>query len=314
MHTAYVIRRILALVPTLLMIYTLTFFLVHATPGGPWDTGEKPIPANVQEKLRAAYGLDKPLWEQYVSYLGNAVRGDFGPSYTQRSRTVADIVSSTFPVSLKLAAVAITIAIVLGIPLGILGAVRHNTLSDYASTFVSIVGISTPSYVVTSLLVLFLSSKLHWVPTGGWDGVFSKKVIVPGLSLALYPAAVLARYTRSSMLDVLRMDYVRTARAKGLASRAVLLGHCLKNALLPVVTIAGIVLADIATGSFFVETIYQVPGIGRYFVQSISARDYPVILATVLLLGATVSVLNLIVDLLYPILDPRISSASGRAR
>lgn len=307
MRTAYVIRRVLALIPTLLVIYTLTFLLIHATPGGPWDSGEKPIPPSVQEKLKAAYGLDKPLWEQYVSYLGNAVTGDFGPSYTQRSRTVADIISTTFPVSLKLAAVAMTFAILVGIPLGIIGAVRHNTFLDYISTLVSIIGISTPSYVVTSLLVLVLASKLHWVPTGGWDGVFSVKIIVPGLSLALYPAAVLARYTRSSMLDVLRMDYVRTARAKGLKARAVLVGHCLKNALLPVVTIAGIVLADIATGSFFVETIYQVPGIGRYFVQSISARDYPVILATVLLLGLTVSILNLVVDLLYPILDPRIA-------
>jgi ABC-type dipeptide/oligopeptide/nickel transport system permease component len=187
--------------------------------------------------------------------------------------------------------------------------VRHNTFLDYLSTFVSIVGISTPAYVVTSLLVLLLASKLHWVPTGGWDGVFSEKIIIPAISLALFPAAVLARYTRSSMLDVLRQDYVRTARSRGLGERAVLLGHCLKNALLPVVTIAGIVFADIATGSFFVETIYQVPGIGRYFVQSIAGRDYPVMLGVVLLLGATVSVMNLIVDLLYPILDPRIGTA-----
>jgi len=162
---------------------------------------------------------------------------------------------------------------------------------------------------VTSLLVLILASKLHWVPTNGWDGVFSKKVIVPAISLALYPAAVMARYTRSSMLDVLRQDYVRTARAKGIGERVVLLGHCLKNALLPVVTIAGIVVADIATGAFFVETIYQIPGEGRYFVQAITGRDYPVILGTVLVLGVTVSLMNLLVDLLYPLLDPRIGNA-----
>jgi ABC-type dipeptide/oligopeptide/nickel transport system permease component len=307
MRSAYIIRRVLALIPTLLVIYSLTFFLMHSTPGGPWDSGEKPLPASVQEKLKAAYGLDEPLWKQYVGYLGNAARGDFGPSYTQRSRTVRDIVASTFPVSLKLAGAAMAFAILLGIPLGILGAVKHNGVLDYISTFVSIVGISTPSFVVTSLLVLILASKLHWVPTSGWEGIFDTRVIVPGLSLALYPAAVLARYTRSSMLDVLRMDYVRTARAKGLTARAILVRHSLKNALLPVVTIAGIVFADIATGSFFVETIYQVPGVGRYFVQSISGRDYPVILATVLLLGATVSIMNLIVDLLYPLLDPRIT-------
>lgn len=307
-RSAYVVRRILALIPTLLLIYTLTFFLMHATPGGPWDSGEKPIPAAVQEKLKAAYGLDKPLWRQYADFLGRAVRGDLGPSYTQRSRTVADIIGDTFPVSLRLAAAATLLAVVVGIPLGVLGAVRHNRPLDYLATFVSIVGISTPAFVVTSLLVLLLASRLHWVPTSGWDGIWSTKAIIPAVSLALYPMAVLARYTRSSMLEVLRADYVRTARSKGLGERLVLLRHCLRNALLPVVTIAGIVLADIATGSFFVETIYQVPGIGRYFVQSISGRDYPVIIGTVLLLGLVVSVMNLVVDLIYPLLDPRIGA------
>jgi oligopeptide transport system permease protein len=307
-RSAYVIRRILALIPTLLLVYTLTFFLMHATPGGPWDTGEKPLPASVVEKLKAAYGLDQPVWRQYLNYLGNALHGDLGPSYAQRSRTVAEIIGTAFPISLKLAALATVIAVALGIPLGILGAVKHNTVFDYVSAFISMVGISTPAYVVTSLLVLLLASKLHLVPTSGWDGLFSKKAIVPALSLALYPMAVLARYTRSSMLEVLRQDYVRTARAKGVGEWSVLILHCLRNALLPVVTIAGIVLADIATGSFFVETIYQVPGVGRYFVQSITGRDYPVILGTVLLLGAVVSIMNLVVDLLYPLLDPRIGS------
>ena len=306
MRTAYIIRRVLALIPTLLLIYTITFFLMHSTPGGPWDTGEKPIPTDVQERLKAAYGLDKPLWQQYGEFLGNAVKGDLGPSYTQRSRTVVQILSETFPVSLQLAAVATALAVLIGVPLGILGAVRHNRPLDYISTFVSVFGISTPAYVVTSLLVLILASKLRLLPTSGWDGIRSPKVIIPALSLALYPMAVLARYTRSSMLEVLRTDYLRTARAKGIAERGVIVRHALRNALLPVITIAGIVLADIATGSFFVETIYQVPGVGRYFVQSISARDYPVILGTVLLLGLVVSVMNLVVDLLYPLLDPRI--------
>ncbi len=302
------IRRVLALIPTLLLVYTLTFFLMHSTPGGPWDASEKPIPPDVQERLKAAYGLDKPLWQQYTDFLGKAVQGDLGPSYTQRSRTVADIIGETFPVSLQLAAAALVIAMLVGIPLGVLGAVRHNGPLDYLSTFISIVGISTPAYVVTSLLVLVLASKLRWVPTSGWDGIWSVKAIVPAVSLALYPMAVLARYTRSSMLDVLRTDYMRTARAKGLGEQAILFHHAMRNALLPIVTITGIVIADIATGSFFVETIYQVPGIGRYFVQSISGRDYPVILGTVLLLGLVVSVMNLVVDLIYPLLDPRIGS------
>lgn len=311
MRSAYVIRRFLALIPTLLLIYSLTFFLMHSTPGGPWDTSEKPIPADVQERLKAAYGLDKPLHQQYVDFLGKALRGDLGPSYSQRSRSVTDIISETFPVSLQLAAVATVIAATVGIPLGILGAVRHNQSLDYVSTFVSVFGVSTPPYVVTSLLVLLLASKLHLVPTSGWDGIWSPRVIVPAFSLALYPMAVLARYTRSSLLEVMRTDYMRTARSKGLSEQAVLVRHGVRNALLPVITIAGVVLADIATGSFFVETIYQVPGIGRYFVQSISGRDYPVILGTVLLLGLVVSVMNLIVDLLYPLLDPRIGTKQG---
>ena len=306
MRSAFIIRRILALIPTLLLIYSLTFFLMHSTPGGPWDTGEKPIPADVQERLKAAYGLDKPLWQQYTDFLGKAIRGDLGPSYTQRSRSVADIISETFPVSLQLAALATAIATIVGIPLGILGAVRHNRPLDYLSTFVSVFGVSTPSYVVTSLLVLLLASNLHLVPTSGWDGIWSPKVIVPALSLALYPMAVLARYTRASLLEVLRTDYMRTARSKGLAEQSILMRHGVRNALLPVITIAGVVLADVATGSFFVETIYQVPGIGRHFVQSISGRDYPVIIGTVLLLGLVVSVMNLVVDLIYPLLDPRI--------
>jgi len=307
-RTAFIIRRVLALIPTLLLIYSLTFFLMHSTPGGPWDSSEKPIPADVQERLKAAYGLDKPLWQQYTDFLSKAVRGDLGPSYVQRSRSVSDIIGETFPVSLQLAAAAMLIATLIGIPLGILSAVRHNGPLDYLATFISIGGISTPPYVVTSLLVLLLASKLHWVPTSGWDGIWSSKAIIPAVSLALYPMAVLARYTRSSLLDVLRTDYMRTARSKGLGEQAVLVGHALRNAMLPVITIAGIVIADIATGSFFVETIYQVPGVGRYFVQSISGRDYPVIIGTVLLLGLAVSVSNLLVDLVYPLLDPRIGA------
>jgi oligopeptide transport system permease protein len=305
-RSAFIIRRILALIPTILLIYSLTFFLMHATPGGPWDTGEKPIPADVQERLKAAYGLDKPLWQQYTDFLGKAVRGDLGPSYAERSRSVIDIIGESFPVSLQLAAVAIMIATIVGIPLGILGAIRHNRPLDYLATFVSVFGVSTPSYVATSLLVLLLASRLHLVPTSGWDGVWSPKIIIPALSLALYPMAVLARYTRASLLEVLRTDYMRTARSKGLSERSILMRHGVRNALLPVITIAGVVLADVATGSFFVETIYQVPGIGRHFVQSISGRDYPVIIGTVLLLGLVVSVMNLVVDLIYPLLDPRI--------
>lgn len=306
-RTAYVIKRTLLLIPTLLVIYTLTFLLIHATPGGPWSQGEKPVPPVVLKRLNAAYGLDKPLWRQYTDYLWNVLHGDFGPSFAQRSRTVSDIIRETFPVSIKLGIVAMLIALIVGVTLGVISAVRHNSVTDYVASFLSIVGISTPSYVIVSLLVLLLASTLHLVPTGGWGGIFSTKAIIPAVALAFYPAAVLARYTRSSMLDVLNQDHVRTARAKGLKESSVIFKHAVRNAMLPVLTVAGIIFADVITGSFFVESVYSVPGLGRYFVQSITTRDYPVILGTVLLFGAVVSVMNLIVDLLYPLFDPRIA-------
>lgn len=265
------------------------------------------MPKAVLDRLNEAYGLNDPLWQQYLNYLTNVLQGDFGPSFTSRSRTVSDIIGDTFPVSIQLGMVAMVISVVVGITLGTLGAVKHNTITDYISSFLAIVGISTPSYVVASLLVLFLASYLKLVPTNGWDGVFSTKVIIPALALSFFPSAILARYTRSSLLDVLSSDYVRTARAKGLQDRIVILRHALRNALLPVITVGGVVFADIITGSFFVETICGVPGLGRYFVTSISSRDYPVVLGTVLLFGFVITVMNLIVDLIYPLLDPRMT-------
>lgn len=307
-RSAYIIRRILFLFPTLFVIYTLTFFLIHATPGSPWSQGEKPVPPIVLKRLNAAYGLDKPVWQQYFDYLRNILRGDFGPSYTSRSLTVTGIIRETFPVSLQLGLLAMAIALAVGLPFGIIGALKHNSFADYLSGFITVVGISTPSYVAVSLLVLIFANTLHLLPTGGWDGLWSTKALIPAVALALYPAAVLARYMRSSMLEVLSAEYLRTARAKGLSQWSVITTHALRNALLPVITVSGITLADVITGSFFVETIYQVPGIGRYFVDSITRHDYPVVLGTVLLYGAIVAVMNLIVDLLYPLLDPRMSS------
>lgn len=307
-RSAYIIRRILFLIPTLFVVYTLTFFLIHATPGGPWSQGDKPVPPIVLKHLNEAYGLDKPVWQQYFDYLWNILHGDFGPSFTSRSQSVTDIIRETFPVSFQLGLVAMLIALAVGLPLGILGALKHNSFFDYLSGFVAVLGISTPSYVTVSLMILILASTFHLVPTGGWDGIWSTKAIIPSVALALYLAAVLARYMRSSMLEVLSADHMRTARAKGLANWTVITTHALRNALLPVLTVAAIVLADVITGSFFVETIYQVPGIGRYFVDSITKHDYPVILGTVLLYGAIVAVMNLIVDLLYPLLDPRMSN------
>lgn len=306
--TQYILRRLIFVIISLLAIYTITFLVMHATPGGPWDEGEKPLSPEVIAAIKAKYGLDDPLWKQYVDYLWGIVRhGDFGPSYTSgMGTTVRDIIGAFWPVSLQLGVVAMVLSVLVGVPLGIIAALKHNTWVDFLATFISVVGVSAPSFAVVSLLILIFSLGLHWVPTGGWDGLFSPTIFIPAFALALGPAATLARYTRSSMLEVIRMDYVRTARAKGLGERAVIVGHALRNALIPVVTVAGLSLAGVLTGSFFVETIYRVPGIGRYFVYSVQGRDYPVMIGVTLLWGAMLTTMNLVVDLAYGILDPRI--------
>jgi oligopeptide transport system permease protein len=302
----FIVRRVLGLVPTILAVYTITFLLIHATPGGPWDD-DKPLTAEAKAALNAAYGLDKPLWRQYTDYLWNAVHGDFGPSFVQRNRDVSDIIREKFPVSIQLGILAMILAAVIGIVAGTVSAVKQNTPLDYFATFGAIIGISTPSYVVASLLILVLANQLHLVPTTGWNGMFDKRAIIPAIALAFGPAAILARYTRSSLLDVLRQDYVRTARAKGVRERAVIMRHGLRNALIPVATVMGISLANVMTGSFFIEVVSGVPGLGQYFVKSIQGRDYSVILGTTLLFAVVITVMNLLVDVLYSALDPRIA-------
>lgn len=303
--TRYIIRRLLSMIPVLLAVYTIVFLLIHATPGGPWS-GEKAVSPAIIENLNARFHLDEPLWKQYTIYLGNLLQGDLGPSYRQRNRTVSEIISDFFPVSLQLGLVAMAIALVFGISLGVLSAVKQNTWLDYGAMFVATIGISVPEYVTAPFLIVVLALTLKLVPTGGWDGILSVKIIIPALALSFGLAAALARFTRASMLEVLRKDYIRTARAKGLTQQAILARHALKNALIPVITVAGSYLTFIITGSFFVETICAVPGIGRYFVTSITARDYPVIMGTVLLLAGVASVLNLLVDIAYAFLDPRV--------
>lgn len=302
----YAVRRLLGLIPTLLAVYTITFMLIHLTPGGPWDS-DKPLPPEAKAALDKAYGLNKPLWWQYTDYLTNVLHGDFGPSFTQRNRDVSDIIKDFFPVSIKLGLVAIIVAAIIGIVAGTLSAVRQNTPLDYFATFGAILGISSPSYVIASLLILLLANTLHLVPTGGWGGIFDKRTIIPAIALALGPAAILARYTRSSLLDILRQDYVRTARAKGLRDNVVIVRHALRNAMIPVATVMGISFANVITGSFFVEVVCGVPGLGSYFVKSVTGRDYPVMLGTTLLFATVITVMNMLVDLLYGVLDPRIA-------
>jgi ABC-type dipeptide/oligopeptide/nickel transport system permease component len=295
------------MIPTILAIYTITFFLMHATPGSPWDDSGRPLPAHVIENLNVKYGLDKPVGEQYLIFLwGILTRGDLGDSYTRAGQSVSGLLIEHFPVSLQLGLLAMTFATIGGLTLGILGALRPNSPLDYVTTFLSVIGISTPSYVAATLMVILFSLYLGWLPTGGWDGLLSNRVIIPVIALGLAPMATMARYTRSAALEVMSQDYIRTAHAKGVANRNVYLRHVMPNALISVVTVAGISLVNVVTGSFFVESILNIPGIGRYFVTSVTGRDYPVIIGTTLLYAVLVMIMNLAVDIAYTVLDPRI--------
>jgi oligopeptide transport system permease protein len=303
----FLVRRLFRLGLVLLTVYTLVFLVAQVIPGGPFEEGDLPIERQALENLRKHYRLDLPVWQQYLANLWALLRhGDLGPSYISAHRTVNDILADHFPVSLKLGLVAMALAVALGVPIGAVSAVRHNSAVDHGGMLFALVGISVPNFVMTPLLIVVFAVWLRVLPSGGWDGLLSWKVVIPAFALAFLPAAALARYTRASMLGVLGMDYVRTARAKGLPELRVIARHALRNALIPVLTITGLYLSRVVTGSFFVETIAAVPGIGRYFITSISTRDYPVMLGTTLLLAFVVALVNLVVDLLYAVVDPRI--------
>jgi oligopeptide transport system permease protein len=290
----------------MLVVYTLVFVLIHATPGNPWDTSNKPFPPQVLQNLAAKYHTEDPMWRQYVDYLwGVVTRFDFGPSF-KRGVSANEVIAQFLPVSLQLGLVAFVFAFLLGILLGAVSAVRQNSWIDRLAMFLSVFCVSTPSYVFITVLIVVLAIQFHLVPTGGWGGVFDSRIIIPAIALAVAPTALIARFARASLLEVLHMDYVRTARAKGLRERLVLNRHSLPNALIPVVTVAGIALADLITGSFFVEAIYQVPVIGRYFVTTVQDRDYPVLMAVTLMYAAIIWLTNFAVDVLYSVLDPRV--------
>ena len=300
---SYLARRILWIIPVLFAVSIITFFLMHAVPGGPWDA-EKRLPPSVQARLNAQYGLDKPLYEQYIQWAGGFVTGDLGPSYRSRDRRVNDIIADGIGVTFQLGIMAFALSVVVGIPLGIFAALGHNRWPDYLSTSISIIGIATPSFVLAILLIVVFSIGLGWFPTGGWKG--PQYWVLPTIALAGFPIAVIARYTRASMLEVTRKDYIRTAQSKGIGGRAVVSRHMIRNALIPVVTILGPTLAFLVTGSFIIETIFSVPGIGRFYVSAISQRDYSLLMAMTILYAFTVAFLNVVVDVLYAYIDPRI--------
>lgn len=302
----YLLRRILMFIPIMLAVYSLVFVVMHATPGGPWDRGERSLPDAVLINLAKAYGLDKPLWQQYVDYLtGIVTRFDFGPSLIG-GRGANEIIRETFPVSLQLGLVAFILSMVAGVTLGIIAALRQNTWVDYLTMLFSVIGISTPAYVITTLFIVVFAIQLHWLPTGGWGGIWDVRIIIPAVTLALGPTAIIARYMRSSLLEVISADFVRTARAKGLPSNIVILRHALRNALIPVLTLSGPILTSLITGSFFVESICQVPGLGRYFVRTVLDLNYPILIATTLLYAVVIWTMNFVIDVLYVYVDPRV--------
>jgi peptide/nickel transport system permease protein len=304
---SYTLQRLLWLIPTLLAMALVTFLVMHATPGSPLDPvaeGANPLSPEGQKNLAEAYGLDKPLWEQFGIFVGKALRGDFGQSFIYKTRTVGEILIDAFPVSLLLGSMALVLAVTGGVTLGVLAAVYQNRSWDYVSVTVATLGVSVPNFVLAVFLIVLFSFVLPIFPTGGWNE--PKDWVLPTVTLALGPMGIIARFTRSSMVEVIRSDYIRTARAKGLAETPVILKHVLKNACIPVVTLLGPLFAAIGTGSFFVESIFRVPGMGRFFVLSMTGRDYPMIMAVILLYGAFLALMNLAVDLLYGFIDPRI--------
>ena len=303
----YTLRRLLWLIPTLLAMALVTFLVMHATPGSPLDPvaeGANPLSPEAQKNLAAAYGLDKPLWEQFAIFIGKAVQGDFGQSFVYKTRTVGEILVESFPISLFLGTIALAIAVAGGVTLGVLAAVYQNRSWDYVCVTLATLGVSLPNFVLAVFLIVLFSFVIPLFPTGGWGS--PRDWVLPALALAAGPLGIIARFTRSSMIEVIRSDYILTARAKGLAERPVILKHVLKNAFIPVVTLLGPMFAAVGTGSFFVESIFRVPGMGRFFVLSMTGRDYPMIMGVVLLYGGFLAIMNLVVDLLYGAFDPRI--------
>jgi oligopeptide transport system permease protein len=299
----FVAHRLLAAIPVLIAIATLTFFMLRAAPGGPFDA-EKNVTAEIKEALEKHYGLDRPLWRQYLDYMGSLLRGDLGPSFKYTNRTVNELIADAFPVSAELGFWALLVALAVGIPAGLLAAHKPNSLSDYVPMSAAMIGICVPTFVLGPLLALVFALHLGWVNPSGWD--FPRDRVLPALTLGFYYAAYIARLTRGGMLEILSQDFIRTARAKGASMPRILFRHALRGGLLPVVSFLGPAIAGLATGSFVVETIFQVPGLGRFFIIAAFNRDYTVVLGTVLFYAALILLLNLLVDVVLVWLNPKL--------
>ena len=299
----YLLKRIIMSIITLWSIVTITFFLMHSIPGNPFRKEGK-MPAVVYENLLKKYGLDKPKSEQYVIYLKNLLKGDFGDSMKSRVETVNDMIRRGFPVSAYLGLEALLIALIFGPALGAFAALYQNKFPDYISMIIAIIGISVPSFIMGTILIQFVAKNISWLPIGGW-GEF-KHTLLPALALSLMPLAYIARLMRSSMLEILNQDYIKTAKSKGLSKSIVILKHAVRNAILPIVSVLGTLISNLLVGSFVIEKIFGIPGLGKFFVQSINNRDYTLIMGTTIFYAIILIILLLFVDIAYMFIDPRI--------
>lgn len=306
----YLLARLASLIFILFAVSLIAFLLMHAVPGGPFDERERRLPEATRQAQLQKYGLDKPLWVQYTRYVWHAMHLDFGVPFQSPTETVTGLIARAWPVTIRIGIPTILLSYTLGITLGAIAALRQNSWVDYVVTFTATLGLTVPNFVVAIWLILLLSVRLGWLPTGGWGE--PKHYIMPVIAYSLAPMALVARFTRVSLLEVMRADYVRTARAKGLSERRVLTWHVARNALIPLITVILPEIPNILTGSIFIESSFNIPGIGRFFVTSTFTRDYPMILALVLLIAVLWGITYLLTDILYTVLDPRIRLTGAR--
>ena len=300
----YILGRLGGLLIAFVLVSMITFLLMHAVPGGPFDETKQPLPEAAKANILRKYGLDKPIWEQYLRYMWNAIHLDFGIPFQSPTETVTGLIARVWPPTLQLAGVVILLSYSLGLILGITAAIYQNSWIDHVVTIMATLGFAVPSFVVAIWMILIFAVSLHWLPTGGWGA--PENYIMPVFVYSLAPMAMVARYTRVNTLEALHADYVRTARAKGLKRNTIIFRHVLKNALIPMITVLGPKIPDIATGSIFIEATFRIPGLGRYFVTSTWNRDYPMIMATMLLAAFLWGITYIVTDILYTFIDPRV--------
>ena len=299
----YTFQRFVETIPTLFLILTITFFVLRLAPGSPFDS-DRVWPPEIQKNIEEKYGLNQPLFNQFMLWVANAFRGDLSESFQYLGKPITEILSETIPDSILLGAIALSIAITVGILLGAISALKRDSFWDWSANFLAIAGVSLPNFLVASLLILIFAFGLNWFPPALWEG--PQSVVLPAITLALKPLAMIARLTRASLLESLATDYIRTIHAKGLPPAMILLKHALKNSMIPLLALAGPLAANLITGSFVVETVFQVPGLGKHFVTAVLNRDYPLVMGTTLIYGTVLLFLNLVADLLTAWVDPRI--------